>query len=266
MDFMPLPPKSASDFTWFYGRFFEFFHNPVGMTFSGLAAFALIVGGFQVYRRDRERFWLLLSPAIFTLLASGLHTYPFGGRLTLFLVPSAVLFIGEGAAAVRMVTRLSAPIIGYVLIALLVVDPAPYLFRHFAGPHVPVGTPGTPLPEDIQPVLTYVWSHRGTTDAIYIFGNARFAYEYYRDREHLDDRNVILSTDSDHTPRDYVANIDRLRGRRVWVIFSHINTGDTYVLDSLHFYLDTMGQQFDVFTSAGAGVFSYALTENKIDK
>ena len=100
-NFAPFPPKSVSDLRWFYDSFFEFFRSPVGLYFSGLAALTLIVGAFQLHARDRIKFWLLVFPWIFVLWASALHKYPYGGRLALFLVPSAMLFIGEGAGQIR---------------------------------------------------------------------------------------------------------------------------------------------------------------------
>jgi hypothetical protein len=41
---------------------------------------------------------ILIFPFFFTLLASGLHLYPFGDRLLLFIVPLVLIVITEGWA------------------------------------------------------------------------------------------------------------------------------------------------------------------------
>jgi len=259
-NFMPVPPKSVSDLKWFYDNFFKFFSNPIGLSFTGLAALAFIVGGFHLYSRDRVRFWLLLLPSIFTLLASSLHKYPFGGRLVLFLAPSALLLIGEGAEQVRVVTRRETAVVGYLLVGLLFVDPAVYLLHHFAKPHVFVTAPGIVLPEEIKPVLGYVRGHESPTDLIYIFRDAQSAYEYYDDLTHLHDHNLRLGMAADKNSSNYVADLDRLRGRRVWVVFSHINGVEADAPKYVCFYLDTIGKQLDVFSSPGAVAYLYDLT------
>jgi hypothetical protein len=189
-----------------------------------------------------------------------LRKYPFGGRLALFLVPSAMLLIGEGAGQVRMVCRRDKVVVGYALVALLFVDPAVYLLHHFAKPHVLVTAPGITLPEEIKPVLAYVWSHEGPTDLIYVFRDAQPAYEYYRDFDHLHDSNVLLGTAAGNNSREYVADLDRLRGRRVWLVFSHINGVEADAPKFECFYLDTIGKQLDTFSSAGAVAYLYDLT------
>ncbi len=263
-NFMPLPPKSVTDLKWFYDIFFEFFRSPVGFSFAGLAGLAFIVGGYHLYTgaRDRQKFWLLLLPWVFALLASSLHRYPFGGRLTLFLVPSAILLIAAGAEWIRLATQRSARVVGYVLIGLLFVDPAVYLLHHFAKPHVLVTTPGIMLPEEIKPALSYVRSHERPTDVIYMFRDALPAYEYYSDIEHFHDGNLIPGTVEGGDSKDYTADLDRLRGRQVWVIFSHVNGVHSDAPKYTRFYLDTIGKRLDAFASPGAVAYLYDLSGN----
>jgi hypothetical protein len=85
--------------------FSNFFVVRSGYLYYGLAALALMVGGFCLHARDRVKFWLLLLPWIFVLSASALHKYPSGGRLALFLVPSAMLFMRERSEQARIATR-----------------------------------------------------------------------------------------------------------------------------------------------------------------
>ena len=257
--FMPILPKTAFELRWYYDSFFEFLRSPVGFAFSGLAALALIAGGFSLYTRARLKFWLLLSPALFALLASALHKYPFGGRLTLFLVPATLLFMAEGVELVQRATRRD-PLVGYAFIGLLLVNPAVYLLQHFTRPHVLVATPGIALPEEIKPVMAHVRSHQGPSDVIYMFLDSQPAYEFYRERDHLNDPNVLMGTAEVDDSKEYLADLNRLRGRRAWLVFSHVNGTEADAPKDACFYLDAIGQRVETFSSAGAVAYLYDLT------
>ena len=51
-------------------------------------------------RRWPGGLFLLISPLVLALAASALHQYPFHGRLVLYLVPTYLLLLAEGVAAV----------------------------------------------------------------------------------------------------------------------------------------------------------------------
>lgn len=102
--FPPMPPASLWDATWVLRRFLYLFVNPLnfetplGARLSALPAFGLFVAGcLSAAKRDKALFAMLGLPFLFVLLASCLRLYPFHGRLVLFLVPSLLLLIAEGA-------------------------------------------------------------------------------------------------------------------------------------------------------------------------
>ena len=106
--FPPLPPRSAWDATWALRRFAYLFVNPLdfetplGPTLSALVPLWLfVVGCVSLGRRDGRCLAMLALPSGFALLAAYLRVYPFHGRLVLFLVPSLLLFVAEGAGVVR---------------------------------------------------------------------------------------------------------------------------------------------------------------------
>ena len=106
--FPPMPPTSLWDATWVPRRFLYLFVNPLnfetplGARLSALPAFGLFVAGcLSLAKRDKAHFGMLVLPIVFVLLASSLRLYPFHGRLVLFLVPSLLLFIAEGAGWCR---------------------------------------------------------------------------------------------------------------------------------------------------------------------
>jgi hypothetical protein len=106
--FPPMPPSSLWDATWPVRRFLYLFVNPLnfdtplGPRLSALPALGLFLAGCRsLWKRDRALFGMLTLPGLFALLASCLRLYPFHGRLVLFLVPSLLLLIAEGAGWLR---------------------------------------------------------------------------------------------------------------------------------------------------------------------
>jgi hypothetical protein len=258
-NFMPLPPRSVADFKWFWDSFFGFFSTSAGLQFTGLAALVFVVGGISMFRKSPERLLLLLSPAMLTLLASGLKKYPFGGRLTLFLVPPVLLLMAEGAEALRSSASSGFPAIGVVLIGLLFLDPGIDTLHHFAKPHSEIVEPGVMLPEEISPVMAYVRNHEQRTDLVYIFYGSEPAFEYYAERDNFPRNNVEIGTASGDDPHSYKSDLDRLRGYRVWVVLSHIHGAGAEESKHVEFYLDSLGPRLDSLSRAGADTYLYDL-------
>ncbi len=260
-NFMPFPPRSVTDLKWFVDSFFEFFGTSAGWKFTGLAGLVFLVGVLVTYRKSRERVFLLLTPALFTLIASGLHKYPFGGRLTLFFVPAVLLLMAEGLEFLRSSVRARLPSAGVVLVALLFLDPALYALHHFAKPHTEVIQPGVMLPEEIRPVLSYVRTNEQPGDLVYIFYGAAPAFDYYAERDHWLNGNVEIGTALGSDPHPYESDLDRLRGHRVWVVISHIHGVGAQDAKFVEFYLGQMGPRLNTFTTAGAEADFYDLSK-----
>jgi hypothetical protein len=250
-NFMPLPPKSVSDFKWFLDTFFGFFSQTVSFQMVGLAALTFIVGAASMYVRDREKLSFLLLPALLTLLASGLHKYPFGGRIVLFLVPAVLLLIAEGAEEVRLATGRNV-LIGCCLLILLFLEPSLYLLHHLAKPNTVVLRSGVMFPEEIKPVIAYIRTHQENGDLVYLSTGSQPAYQYYEELAGVHANNIVPGTAMGEDAGAYLADLDRLRGRRVWVVLSHINGGGATQSRYIEFYLNTIGTKIDSFTSAGA--------------
>lgn len=260
-NFMPLPPRSVTDLKWFVDSFFGFFSGTAGLEFAGLAAFVFLVGCISMYGHNRQRLFLLLSPVVPTLLASGAHKYPFGGRLALFLVPPVVLLMAEGAAVIRAAAQDYLPAVGVVLVALLFLDPGIYVLHHFAKPHTQIARPGIMLPEEIKPVRAYLRAHEQSGDLIYVFSESEPAWEYYTERDTSFPRgNVVLGTATGDDLHAYESDLNRLRGRRTWVVFSHTHGTGANEAREIDFYLDVLGaKRLNSFTSAGAATYLYDL-------
>jgi hypothetical protein len=104
--FLPLPPRSLADVSLLAESIANVFINPASiltpltLPYTALLASILaLIGCLSLGRRWPGGLWLVISPLFWALAASGLHFYPFHGRLLLALVPTFLLLLAEGVAA-----------------------------------------------------------------------------------------------------------------------------------------------------------------------
>ena len=105
--FLPLPPGSLADLTLLGQTLANVFINPGSIlsplplpATAALASVLALLGCLSLARRWPGGLFLVISPVLFALAASGLRQYPFHGRLLLYLVPSFLLPLSEGVAAI----------------------------------------------------------------------------------------------------------------------------------------------------------------------
>jgi len=117
--FMPLPPRSVEDLGWFVKTYFNIFSNPGDSPLPIAAGVAFGIGCAALFRKQKSHLSFLLSPIVFALVASGVHRYPFGRRLLLFIVPILLIVIVSG---IEYVIENATPY--SVVAALLILDVA----------------------------------------------------------------------------------------------------------------------------------------------
>jgi len=107
--FLPFPPTSREALAKGGGILLETFVTPLNLagpflpyTFAGLAVALMVLGIVSLGRRDPGSAAILLAPMALALTASALRTYPFHGRLILWLAPAFFLMIAEGTQKVRV--------------------------------------------------------------------------------------------------------------------------------------------------------------------
>jgi hypothetical protein len=105
--FLPLPPRNPSDVQLLVETLANVFINPASLLSplsfpytAGAASVLALIGCVALGRRWPGGLFLLISPLVLGLAASGLHQYPFHGRLVLYLVPTYLMLLAEGIAAV----------------------------------------------------------------------------------------------------------------------------------------------------------------------
>lgn len=257
--FMPLPPRTFSDLKWFPDALIRFFDNPFGSPFPWVAVFILIIGLVAVYRAHRPQLLLLILPVLFTVLASGLHKYPFGKRLVLFLVPTAIVIMASGFQML-LANRIPLKLAGIALSLVLVLKP-----MASAASHARWG----PTTGDIRYIMTYVKEHRLPGDFTYFYHGQRDAFRYYAPRLGFEEREYSIGNDpSEKVPKRLAttvifdtdkADLDQLRGKpRVWIVFSgaRVYQGineEQFMCE----YLDTFGSRIEQYKRAGIAAYLY---------
>ena len=256
--FVPSPLLSLVAVKWFIDTFFGIFRNPAGLEFPGLAALTFLIGCSSMFSTKAEKSFILMSPVFPTLIAAGLHKYPFNGRLLLFIVPTLLLFIAEGAQQIWSKTKDEAAIIGACLIGLLFLHPLLFSTYHLIKPSAGELPPGIAhTREEIKPVIKYVENHRNEGDVLYVYSAAEPAFRYYAPRFSLSNLNLIHG--SSNNWEDYEKDLNQLRGhRRVWLLFSHSHTAAGLDEEMFFLYLSNRsGTRLDSFQSEGAAVYLY---------
>jgi hypothetical protein len=252
--FMPLPPSSFSDLKWFVRTFFTIFEEPVGLSLPGIAAFTFLVGSVSMFLEKKEKFHIIMLPIFFALLASAVRKYPFHGRLLLFIIPAVLLFIAEGAAQFIDKTKHHSIMIGTTLVGLLFFHSLLSASQHLIEPRTN---------EELKPVINYVREHRQAGDILYLYYASHHAFEYYSSSHGFNKNDYIVGVASRDNWRNYVEDLDKLRGnKRVWIFFSHVCNWKGADEEKFFLYhLDNIGTRLDSFKSDGAAVYLYDLSK-----
>lgn len=221
----------------------------------GVTLFAAVAGALHFWRQDRPGSCFIALPLLLALAASSLHLYPLPGRFYLFFSPALFLLVGAGVEEVWGLARTRA--LPAALLLLLFFQPVvatAQVVRH----HMPA--------EELRPVLQYVQSHQQPGDTWYIYSYATTMYEYNAEAYGLKGANVVLGGSFRHPAHErkdwdvFQEDFSKLRGRRVWVIFSHnwSSNGVDEPAYALH-VLDGIGTRKDAHLEYGAAAYLYEL-------
>ena len=215
--FLPLPPREVGDTAWLADHFFSFFAYPGGLggtevKAGGIAAVLFIVGLVAIGRQRWPVAVALVVPGVLALLASGLHKYPFAGRLLLFLVPLMLLAVARGAWGIVVDLWATQPLAAALFLGILVAAPVIEMYQELRRPmhH-----------EELTSVLADVKARWQPGDRIYIYYGAVPAFLFYT-QENPFPPGVTLGTEHREGRTGYRDELARFAGQpRVWVVFSH---------------------------------------------
>jgi hypothetical protein len=235
---MPMPPWR--DPSWFPTRTGAFLTGVVGLPPYVLLDLGLYVLGLVSFCMRGKWQWTawLLGSILFTLLGSAVANYPFKGRLILFLIPAALLGVGEGIESIASYLK-ARPILGrtalWITALFLLWTPAYSAWSGLMQPR------SAPYKEDIKPVLIYIQEHKQPSDWIVVYQQASVTYSFYAPFFDLDRHQTIILPDYRKQPRKYEKIVDVLpENQRIWFVFSGVLDNKDNV-NERSFILDYIG-------------------------
>jgi hypothetical protein len=251
--FMALPPKSLGDLSWVADHLIAFFTTPGGfggllVPLGGFAAVLALIG-LREFGRERWPVTVALAmPVALVMFASGLHKYPFGGRLLLFLVPFAVLAVANGAWAIFEALREKNRFAALAVLALMALASGWQTFDVVRRPlrH-----------EQLTPVMEKIRRDMQPGDGIYVYYSAIPAFTFYTRERPLGESAITFGEEHRGDPTGYIAELSKLHGR-VWIIFSHPHNYEETVIRTA---LDCRGKCDREVKLPGAAAWLYRLPE-----
>jgi hypothetical protein len=270
--FMPFPSLSLSNFYWYVNAFLSLIvlsvDNPykeglVQLILFCVFALVFVLGCSSAFIENKEKFFILVGPILFTLFASAMHKYPFKGRLLLFIVPFVLIFVVKGIEIILVKTRNHTAIIGITCIVLLLSYPVLSTSYRLIKPRAI---------EEIRPVISYIKGHWQQGDLLYLYHSAFYPFKYYQNFYTFSESDYIVrepSAADEHFPTmkssDFLYDVGMLQGKkRVWLLFSHTRrTKEIKEIDDEKVFLsllDGFGTRLDAYKVKGAAGYLYDLT------
>ncbi|TKC59261.1 glycosyltransferase family 39 protein [Pedobacter hiemivivus] len=243
-NFMPFPPKSLTDLTWFPLNLYRMIDYPLGllwnfnsltnnpplnqvlkMPFIGIGL--LFIGVYNLCRRNKAHFSILIPPIIITLIASSLELYPLTERFWVFLSPILILIIAFGFDYLIKGFKSKRTI---VLLLIIV------LFGPFYQSLIFTFKPETFYVHKKsfqREALIYLNNNYRKNDIVYIYWNDLPGYKLYKDIYHLN-FNAVEGTDvrqQSKDLKDYYKNLEPdfnqlSGGKRIWLIYNTMYTSN----------------------------------------
>ncbi|MEO0349676.1 MAG: glycosyltransferase family 39 protein [Cyanobacteria bacterium P01_A01_bin.15] len=258
--FMPFPPTSLTDLGWFVDTFFQFLEDPFYLPYfispaarlgSFLLMVGLLLGSISLVMRRPVSFFLLISPIVVTLLASGLEQYPFKGRLILFLTPFFVFLFAEG-----IVVLSQFPLKGRFQNSLLVIFSGFILFQPYL-----TATKGLVRPvyrHEMRPLMAYLQTHYQPDEHLYLYERSAEQFVFYSNQFGFSEDDYTMGRDVREfsTEVPYQPDLDAVaRQGKVWFVFANMHIPSE--VKAVEAYLDTIGQQLDSHQEPGAIAMLY---------
>ena len=194
--FMPFPPTSLAELSWFGHAAYLLLDYPLGLLRNDISAgneflrwllnlsllpvVCMAIGFISIYRKDKTMFMLLYFPLALALLASGLKLYPFYERLTVFLAPLLLVTLATGTQWLSARLPLKAPW-RFALASLVLLGPLLSSVQQVYNDSLFGGKKHARHRE----VFLYIQERVHPDDIVYINWNAIPEYQYYKEVYHF---------------------------------------------------------------------------------
>jgi len=243
-------PTSSGDVAWLIDHGFGFFAYPGGLgggefKVGGIAALLGLVGVAAIWRDRWQVAVAMVVPVMLVLLASGLHKYPFAGRLLLFLVPLMLLAVARGTSEVVSALRPSQLHAAGVMVGVLLLAPLVETLQQISRPM---------RHEQITEVLATVRDRVQPGDKVYLYYSAVPAFTFYTRNEPLL-AQITIGSASRQNRTVYRDELRKFAGEpRVWVIFAHRHGSEESQICA---YAESLGNCEEEVRRSGAAAYRY---------
>lgn len=251
--FLPMPPWS--DLGWFTSAINQNIRVQVGIPYTPLLIFALMIAGWAVlFAQNRNYAVVFACIFLVTLTASALQIYPVFERMILFLVPLGFILLGKATEflyqklqKVRFINALSV----LLLADFLVLGPLSTSIADFVAPK---------YFEHIRPTMEYLHGAWKEGDAMFVSNGAIPAFRFYAPFYRLENIAYKFGKREDYqNPQNILSHLDAFKGQpRVWILLSHVYEKAGFnEKDFLLKYLDQIGEKKREFRVPGTSVYLY---------
>ena len=235
--YMPMPPTNATELVWPVYANYTLLERNLGMLvkFGNITDYSLmqtvlrmpllpllleLVGVIALFRKNKYRLFILVTPILLAVVASMFKFYPFYERFILFLAPIFILLIAYGAQEVANVFTASKRKIVIPILLLFILAPLVWNAVRFTA------NPGKLYKKEYnREAMLYVNDRYKEGDAVYVYWTMNHAYKYYKEAYSLKytavGREDIRRTST--SKADYYNKIVQQLGdlsgkKRLWVI------------------------------------------------
>lgn len=256
--FMPLPPTSQEEISWFYYTFIKLFnYETLGFYFSGIAAIIFVLGVYSLVTNKKFTLLIMLcSPILLAVIASGLGLYPFSIRLILFISPITITLIAEGIYWLSQTIPTKKSVLISTILILLLIEPV----------CASVGFIFYPIQkQEIRSVFEYIAKNKKETDKIYLYNLSGHAYNYYKPFFNFKEEEIYAGKMKSTDFNTSLQEIEYLKknNKRIWVVFFFVEEieGIKENLLILH-YLNKQARLLDSYTPEGSSTYLYEFNKN----
>ncbi|MDJ1504544.1 glycosyltransferase family 39 protein [Cytophagaceae bacterium BD1B2-1] len=257
-EFAPFPLHSINDVKWYGIMIFKLFHEPLNLNWTFLESWLLypllfsflglgftIWGSLQYFRKDKEKLSLFMLPVLITLLASGVHKYPFTERFLVFLVPNFLILICCGVEQFYNKFFSYSRILVVAVIIWLVIPPVFTSVKDMIQEEQFGGWKR----REVKKGIRYLSEHKKNDEFIFINGVA-YSFQYYNKVYQLNwPYEMIWNGDDLNTQTTQKVMLEDIHtkssGKRFWVIVAgdlNEGVGTNHKEQFLHFFKENFNQ------------------------
>ena len=238
--FPVIPPRNLADLLWPAEQLTGVLSSLMGMRLASAMLLLAAVGWLSLVRRKSLVAWYLVLPLAAAFAAAALQKYPFGGRVSQWVVPILAILAGAGVLFVSSLLRNQVRLVGLALGAMVCLTPAMTLVRE----------PPPYAPDHVKPLLRRIAAESRPGDQVYVYWGAWHSMHRYA-RDLPSDVRVSSGGCPRDFPRGHLRELESLgAGTRLWVLFDRVYAPAARA--AILNYLDSTAARIDSLSTARA--------------